>query len=202
MKDLLEKARSFSQRIGVEREKYRKLAAGQSPDALFIACSDSRVMPALITVARPGQLFELRNAGNIVPPYGYQTPSGEVATIEYAVNVLKVRDIVVCGHSHCGALGALARNDDLSALPAIGKWLELAKSPLAHALGRPPEDPSLLDLGQRHVVAQLAALRTYPAIQRLLDTNDISLHGWFYKVDTGEVREFDGREDFRVHGAF
>ncbi|GII95497.1 carbonic anhydrase [Sinosporangium siamense] len=202
MKDLLEKARSFSQRISGEREKYRKLAAGQSPEALFIACSDSRVMPALITVARPGQLFELRNAGNIVPPYGHQAVSGEVATIEYAVNVLKVRDIVVCGHSHCGALGALARKEDLSALPAVGRWLELAKSPLAHALSRPPEDPTLLDLGQRHVVAQLAALRTYPAIKARLDAGEMTLHGWFYKVDTGEVREFDGREEFRVHGAF
>ncbi|MCZ9341796.1 carbonic anhydrase, partial [Streptomyces sp. TRM76130] len=94
-----------------------------SPDVLFITCSDSRVVPALITGARPGQLFELRTAGNVVPPYTAERPTGEAATIEYAVQVLGVDDIVVCGHSHCGAVGAMVRGDDLTAVPAVRDWL-------------------------------------------------------------------------------
>ncbi|WP_031147843.1 carbonic anhydrase, partial [Streptomyces xanthophaeus] len=113
------RARSFRHRIAREKEIFRSFALGQSPATLFITCSDSRVVPTLITAAAPGELFELRNAGNIVPPYrpGYRT--GEAATIEYAVEVLKVRDIIVCGHSHCGAVGAVARGEDLTHLPSV-----------------------------------------------------------------------------------
>lgn len=95
MQPLIDNARMFGQ----SPEEFAKLAEGQSPEVLFITCSDSRVVPALITGARPGQLFELRTAGNIVPPYASGTPTGEAATIEYAVEVLGVKDIVVCGHS-------------------------------------------------------------------------------------------------------
>ncbi|MFD8554839.1 carbonic anhydrase, partial [Streptomyces fradiae] len=135
MQPLIDNARTFGQRP----EEFAKLAEGQSPEVLFITCSDSRVVPALITGARPGQLFELRTAGNIVPPYTSGRPTGEAATIEYAVEVLGVRDVVVCGHSHCGAVGALVRGDDLSAVPAVREWL-------AHAAPEPtpgrPHDPA------------------------------------------------------------
>ncbi|CAM5466115.1 hypothetical protein SGLAM104S_07568 [Streptomyces glaucescens] len=92
----------------------------------IITCSDSRVVPALITGARPGELFELRTAGNIVPPYASAHPTSEAATIEYAVEVLGVKGIVVCGHSHCGASGAMVRGDDLTPVPAVREWLTYA----------------------------------------------------------------------------
>jgi carbonic anhydrase len=140
MQSFIDHARTFAHSQGAE---LGELAAGQSPYALFITCSDSRVVPTLITGARPGELFELRTAGNIVPPYDVG-PSSEAATIEYAVEVLGVRDIVVCGHSHCGAVGALVRGDDLSAIPAVRDWLGHA----ARQPSGPQDDPAVAEAVQ------------------------------------------------------
>lgn len=123
MQPLIDHARSFGRRP----EDFASLAQGQSPQVLFVTCSDSRVVPALITGARPGELFELRTAGNIVPPYVFDRPTSEAATVEYAVDVLGVTEIVVCGHSHCGAVGALVRGEDLTAVPAVRDWLAQAE---------------------------------------------------------------------------
>ncbi|GAA2729444.1 carbonic anhydrase [Streptomyces nogalater] len=180
MQPLIDNARTFGQRP----EEFAKLAEGQSPQVLFITCSDSRVVPALITGARPGELFELRTAGNIVPPYASEHPTSEAATIEYAVEVLGVRDIVVCGHSHCGAVGALVRGDDLTAVPAVRDWL-------ASATPRPsgkPEDPEVAEGVQSHVLTQLLRLRSYPCVERKLAGGELSLHAWYYEVHTGTVR--------------
>ncbi|WP_181806117.1 carbonic anhydrase [Streptomyces shenzhenensis] len=181
MQPLIDNARTFGQRP----EEFARLAEGQSPQVLFITCSDSRVVPALITGARPGELFELRTAGNIVPPYASAHPTSEAATIEYAVEVLGVRDIVVCGHSHCGAVGALVRGDDLTAVPAVRDWL-------ASAEPRPngaAEDPAVAEGVQNHVLAQLLRLRSYPFIDRRLAQGELTLRGWYYEVHTGAVRE-------------
>ncbi|MDX3762786.1 carbonic anhydrase [Streptomyces sp. AK02-04a] len=182
MQPLIDNARTFGQRP----EEFAKLAEGQSPQVLFITCSDSRVVPALITGARPGELFELRTAGNIVPPHTSQHPTSEAATIEYAVEVLGVRDIVVCGHSHCGAVGALVRGDDLTAVPAVRDWL-------AHAAADPrpsdADDPSVAEAVQNHVVTQLLRLRSYPRVEQRLTAGRLRLHGWYYEVHTGTVRE-------------
>ncbi|MGW0707218.1 carbonic anhydrase [Streptomyces sp. NPDC002643] len=181
MQPLIDNARSFGQRP----EEFARLAEGQSPEVLFITCSDSRVVPALITGARPGELFELRTAGNIVPPYTPDRPSGETATIEYAVEVLGVTDIVVCGHSHCGAVGALVRGDDLDAVPAVRDWL-------AHATPRPHgpvEDPAVAAGVQNHVLSQLLRLRSYPCVEKRLAAGELRLRGWYYEVHTGAVRE-------------
>ncbi|QJT01547.1 carbonic anhydrase [Streptomyces asoensis] len=201
MKALLDRARSFKRRVDFESGEYRRLAEGQYPEALFITCSDSRVIPALITGARPGEIFELRNAGNIVPPHDRQGASGEAATIEYALEVLGVQDIVVCGHSHCGAMGALKSGDDLSALPGVDAWLQLARPRLASVLDGDVEDPSMPDVAQLNVVNQLAVLRSYPATQRRLDAGQLRLHGWYYEVHTGQVHELDEDGLFRVHAA-
>ncbi|MFF4584063.1 carbonic anhydrase [Streptomyces sp. NPDC001388] len=201
MKALLDRARSFQRRVDFESGEYRRLAEGQYPEALFITCSDSRVIPALITGARPGEMFELRNAGNIVPPHGGQGASGEAATIEYALEVLGVQDIVVCGHSHCGAMGALKSGDDLSALPGVDAWLQLARPRLASALDGPAEDPRLREVAQLNVVNQLTLLRSYPSARRRLDSGSLRLHGWYYEVDTGRVHELDEDGLFRVHAA-
>ncbi|GHF48365.1 hypothetical protein GCM10010359_58270 [Streptomyces morookaense] len=126
MQPFIEHARTLRRRIARNarrRAEFGRLADGQSPTALFVTCSDSRVVPSLITGARPGELFELRTAGNAVPAYDDARPSGESATVEYAVDVLEVPDIVVCGHSHCGAVGARVRGEDLTAVPAVAGWL-------------------------------------------------------------------------------
>ncbi|MER6468141.1 carbonic anhydrase [Streptomyces collinus] len=187
MQPLIDNARTFGQRP----EEFAELAEGQSPQVLFITCSDSRVVPALITGARPGELFELRTAGNIVPPYASQHPTGEAATIEYAVEVLGVRDIVVCGHSHCGAVGALVRGDDLTAVPAVRDWLAQATPRPAGAA----EDPEVAEAVQSHVLTQLLRLRSYPCVERRLASGGLGLHGWYYEVHTGAVRTHRARTD-------
>ena len=201
MKTLLDRARTFRTRVDFNSGEYRKLAEGQYPEALFITCSDSRVIPAMITGARPGEIFELRNAGNIVPPYGRPGACGEAATIEYALEVLGVQDIVVCGHSHCGAMGALKSGDDLSALPGVDAWLRIARPELTSVLETAPDDPSLPEVSQGNVVNQLAALRSYPVVRQRLDSGRLRLHGWYYEVDTGFVYELGDDGDFRVHAA-
>lgn len=187
MQPLIDNARSF----GSRPEEFAKLAEGQSPQVLFITCSDSRVVPALITGARPGELFELRTAGNIVPPYTSEHPTSEACTIEYAVEVLGVRDIVVCGHSHCGAVGALVRGDDLDAVPAVRDWLASATPRPSGAV----EDPTVAEGVQRHVLTQLLRLRSYPYIEKKLKDDQLSLHAWFYEVHTGAVRAHDPATD-------
>ncbi|MEV0481243.1 carbonic anhydrase [Streptomyces sp. NPDC050508] len=188
MQPLIDYARTFGQRP----EEFAKLAEGQSPQVLFITCSDSRVVPALITGARPGQLFELRTAGNIVPPYASGNPTSEAATIEYAVEVLGVQDVVVCGHSHCGAVGALVRGDDLAAVPAVRDWL-------AHAADEPApsdtDDPTVARAVQNHVLAQLLRLRSYPCVERRLADGRLRVHGWYYEVHTGAVLEHSADTD-------
>lgn len=191
MRSLIEHARSFRKQSAEYPEQFARLAEGQAPQVLFITCSDSRVVPALITGARPGELFELRTAGNIVPPYVSGGPTSEAATIEYAVEVLGVTDIVVCGHSHCGAVGALVRRDDLTAVPAVRDWL-------AHATPRPEgtvDDPTVADGVQNHVLTQLLRLRSYPCIEKRLGEGRVNLHGWFYEVHTGSVLAHDTNSD-------
>jgi len=187
MQPLIDNARTFGQRP----EEFAGLAEGQSPQVLFITCSDSRVVPALITGARPGELFELRTAGNIVPPFASEHPTSEACTIEYAVEVLGVSDIVVCGHSHCGAVGALVRGDDLDAVPAVRDWL-------SHATPRPAgtvEDPTVADGVQSHILTQLLRLRSYPFIEKKLKDRQLNLHAWYYEVHTGAVRAHRAETD-------
>ncbi|MFE4373380.1 carbonic anhydrase [Streptomyces sp. NPDC056835] len=210
MQPLIDYARSFRQQTAARPEEFARLAEGQAPQALFITCSDSRVIPSLITGARPGELFELRTAGNIVPPYDPEQPTGEAATIEYAVEVLGVTDVVVCGHSHCGAVGALVRGDDLTAVPAVRDWLTHAapradgtkadgtkadgtkadgtKADGTKADGAKADgDPAIADAVQSHVLAQILRLRSYPYLARRLDAGQLRLHAWFYEIHTGTV---------------
>lgn len=202
MKSLVQQARSFRHRVRHQREQYSRLAAGQSPQALFITCSDSRVVPALITQAAPGELFELRTAGNIVPPFHSHGVSGEAATIEFAIEVLKVRDVIVCGHSHCGAVAALAahsaRGVGLDGLPAVRGWLtDTGQVELQDRRGTiDAADPSLRDAVQEHVRAQLNTLRDYPYIRKAIEAGQLGLHGWFYEIDTGAVHEFKDEQGF------
>ena len=182
-----------------KRELFESLAEGQTPRALFITCSDSRIDPSLITQTEPGELFVLRNAGNIVPSHG-PNPGGEVATIEYAVSVLEVRTIIVCGHSHCGAMAALMNPSTTEALPSVAGWLEHARGAREIMLQdyRHLEGSSLLTATIReNVLVQLEHLRTLPSVAARLRSEQLRLHGWVYKFETGEVLEFDPK-----HNAF
>ncbi|SHG13625.1 carbonic anhydrase [Streptoalloteichus hindustanus] len=180
---LVQNARAHQTRIPVAQRL--RLAAGQSPVALFITCSDSRIVPALITGAAPGQLFELRTAGNIVPPFRADRPSSEIATIEFAVEELGVSDVVVCGHSHCGAVAARQRIDQMDRLPAVRDWLRLTTAP---GTALPAEnDPAVRSAAQRHLTEQLATLADYPFVRTRLERGALRLHGWFYELDTGAV---------------
>jgi carbonic anhydrase len=188
MQSLIDNAREFPERAADRRTDLGRLAAGQRPEALFITCSDSRVVPALITGARPGELFELRTAGNIVPVHDAGRVSGEAATIEYAVTVLEVKNVIVCGHSHCGAVGALVRADDLTATPAVRRWLaDTEPHDDARNAAESTDGAAITAAVQRHVLAQLDRLREHPSVARRLGRGRLRLHGWFYAIDTGVV---------------
>jgi len=184
------------------RELFERLASGQRPQALFVTCSDSRISPNLLTQTDPGDLFILRNAGNIVPPHG-ACASGEAATIEYAIEALGVRDVVVCGHSHCGAMRALVEGGT-EALPSVERWLELA-APTRRVITTcyrdcDPEVQFNVAI-QENVLQQLQNLRTHPAVAGRLAAGDLRLHGWVYKLTTGEIFAYDAREgQFRPLG--
>lgn len=188
-RQLVQHARTHSLRR--PREVGRRLAGGQSPTALFITCADSRIVTAAITGAEPGSLFELRTAGNVIPAYHPESASSEIATIEFAVVQLGVTEIVVCGHSHCGAVKAL--HDDrlaLDHLPNMRRWLDL------HARFRPGAarpDPALREESQQHIVAQLEKLGDYPFVRERVESGDLRVHGWFYDIESGEV--FAHRQD-------
>ncbi|GGS40256.1 carbonic anhydrase [Streptomyces sp. JS01] len=189
MKSLIEHARTFPSRIHDQKEEFALLAQGQRPQALFISCSDSRVVPALFTGARPGDLFELRTAGNIVPRHRPQAACGVAGSLEFALQVLQVPDIVVCGHSHCGAVQALMRAPSPRNLPLLRRWLNGAGyqrgSQTPWQLQGLGEDPG--QVTQRHVLTQLEHLKSYPSVARRVTSGRLRLHAWFYTVETGEV---------------
>lgn len=179
--------------FGSQRELFERLAQGQSPEVLFITCSDSRINPNLLTQTDPGELFILRNAGNIVPPYG-AGQGGEAATIEFAVAGLGVKDVIVCGHSHCGAMKGLLEPPPARDFPALTKWLGYAESTrrVVHDKYAGREGASLLNVTiQENVLAQMENLRTHPVIASGLAQGNLKLHGWVYKIETGEVFGYD-----------
>jgi carbonic anhydrase len=182
-----------------QRELFERLSTGQTPDALFITCSDSRINPNLLTQTEPGELFILRNAGNIVPPYDGHS-SGEAATIEYAVAALGIRDIIVCGHSLCGAMDAVHHPEKLGALPAMSAWLKHAETTrriVTENYDSVDEASRLAATIQENVLVQLEHLRTHPAVAARLATSSMHLHGWIYEIETGEVYGYDhASEDF------
>jgi carbonic anhydrase len=177
-------------------ELFRKLAHGQQPEAVFITCSDSRVMPEMIMQTEPGQIFPIRLAGNLVPAFS-NDPSGVAATIEYAVRVLKVADIIVCGHSGCGAMKELLEQAHTDDLPEVTAWLRRA-GPSSHWLRNTFADTNTLSAEQRldlitqaNVITQLEHLKQYPAVADALRARRLQLHGWVYEIASGEIKAFD-----------
>ena len=172
---------------------FEQLSKGQNPETLFITCSDSRIDPNLLTRSKPGDLFILRNAGNIVPPHGAAN-SGEAATIEFAVAALGVKDIIVCGHSHCGAMQGLLKPEMVEPLPAVAAWLahaETTRRIVRDNYGHLDGNRLLTATVEENVLVQLENLRTLPAVASRLVRGDLHLHGWVYKIETGEVFAYD-----------
>jgi carbonic anhydrase len=161
-------------------ETFARLALGQQPDALFIACSDSRVAVNVFASADPGDLFVLRNVGNMVPPWGHPGGTAAAAAIEYALEVLKVRDVVVCGHSDCGAMRARGRG--LANLPAgpVRDWLALAA-------GEDAPGPDADEDSRRNVLLQLERLKAYPSVARAVRDRGLGLHGLWFDIRRVDV---------------
>ena len=171
---------------------------GQKPDTLFIGCSDSRVVPDLIVDSKPGDMFILRNIGNFVPPYKSDNDfHGSSAAIEYAVSVLNVKDIIVCGHNHCGACAALYQ--DLSNEPHlvhVRKWLELgykAKMLTLNTIKDKSKKSEILRMTEKESIkSQLENLLTYPEIYRKVNNGELDIHGWYYTIETGSIEYYNG----------
>lgn len=189
MQPLISNARLFPTRIADQRDRLAELARGQSPQAMFISCSDSRVVPALITGAQPGDIFELRTAGNIVPSYRPQAACAVAGTLDFAVQVLEVSDIVICGHSRCGAVEALTGSDGLHSMPLLRRWLGRSGY-RSRAARRPAVVDEALSPVHRHLLQQLDHLRRYPNVADSVAQGKLRLHTWHYAIDTGEVTAY------------
>lgn len=194
MQKLIEGLHRFQSEVfTAQRDLFTRLSKGQSPEVMFITCSDSRISPTLITQTDPGDMFVMRNAGNIVPPYGTGA-KGEDATIEFALAGLKVQHIVVCGHSCCGAMKGLLHPEALEDLPAMKVWLKHAEATqrimrdnYQHLHG----DALLTATAEENVLVQLENLRTHPTVREHLERRAVTLHGWVYKLETGQMFNYD-----------
>ncbi|POF62652.1 carbonic anhydrase [Novacetimonas maltaceti] len=203
--DLLHGVERFNTEVFPKnRELFASLADQQSPGTLFIACADSRVNPSLITQTKPGELFVLRNIGNIVPAYG-EMLGGVSSAIEYAVLALKVSHIIVCGHSDCGAMKALLDPDPskLAKMPTVASWLRNAEAARAVLEVSDAGPASVRSLAEQNVLLQISHLRTHPAVAAGLARNTLTLQGWFYDIPSGEVVILDeaSRHFVSVHDA-
>ena len=195
MKKLVDGIHSFQSGVfGQQKELFDSLTKGQSPSAMFITCSDSRVVPTLMTQTGPGDLFMLRNAGNLVPPYG-PLHGAEAAAIEYAIEVLKVKDIIICGHTHCGAMKAVLDPASLEKLPATRNWLVYAEATrhlMATHYHDLPNGEKLETCVEENVLVQIENLRTHPSVLAALSRGRLKLHAWVYEIESGNVLAFDG----------
>lgn len=193
MQQLVQGVHHF-QKIGFrEREElFKQLQHRQAPEALLITCADSRIVPNLITNSEPGQLFIVRNVGNIIPCYGTSN-NGDLAAVEYAIVELGIEDVIVCGHTGCGAMQSLVHSATAgspSRTPLMAQWLrhaaatlEIIREHYGHLQG-----PALINAAaEENVLVQLEHLRTLPVVASRISTGRVRLHGWMYKIDSGEV---------------
>jgi len=193
LEELVERYRRFKRGFHSEKAPlFKELASRQAPRILFITCSDSRVVPSAILSAEPGDLFVCQVVGNIVPPYGL--PGGVSVTIEYAVTMLEVDAVIICGHSNCGAMSALAHLERYASYPTIGSWL--ASSESAKRIVDAESDDSwdearlVARLTQENVIAQLEHLETHPSVA-LARRRGIRIFGWVYDIESGDVSSYD-----------
>lgn len=186
-----------SEVFGENEDLFRRLSKGQAPEAVFITCSDSRINPNLLTQTGPGDLFILRNAGNLVPPYGAAS-SGEAATIEFALCELGVRNIIVCGHTLCGAMRALMSPPSTAELPAVRSWLQHAEGTrrlVAENYGHLEGDALATAAAEENVLAQIENLRTHPSVHSRLARRELAIFAWVYKIQTGDVFQYSPEQE-------
>jgi len=175
------------------RALFERLAKSQQPIALFITCADSRIVPSLITHTGPGELFVERNPGNIVPIYSEESV-GVSASIEYAIEALNVPDVIVCGHSDCGAVKAILHPEKMQNIPAVGRWLLFgsgARRWVQERYGSRPESEQVMHLTHRNVIEQMDHLRTHPSVATRLERGEIAIHGWVYSIESGTVESYN-----------
>ncbi len=176
-----------------KKSQYRLLAESQAPEFLFITCSDSRIVPDLILGTGPGDLFIARNAGNVVPITSNDV-DGVTATIEYAVEVLKIKHAILCGHSDCGAMKAELDRTKLHNLPKASRWLHHVEAAYSHRQPINPADglhAELNSLIRGNVVAQLLNLRGQPSASKALVEGRLEVHGWYYDIMSGHIERYD-----------
>jgi carbonic anhydrase len=199
MQQLIAGVHKFQQReLGRYRELFHRLSKqGQNPHTLFITCSDSRVLAELITQSKPGDLFVVKNVGNLVPPATVTgSTNSTAAAIEFAVQTLGVSDVVVCGHSQCGAMAALLRGvPEPEMQPHLREWLEVA-APVRELLARnyrhlTDDAARETAAAEENVLFALENLHSYPAVQQRLAAGKLRLHGWFFKIATAELFAYD-----------
>lgn len=196
MNELIGRVFSFEKQVFPNQKAlYSKLAHdGQSPKALMISCADSRIVPEHIMQAQPGDLFVCRNAGNIVPPHSTHN-GGVSSTVEYAVAALGVSDIIVCGHSDCGAMKALVNPEMLDGMPNVAAWLRHSHAAKCVVDASYPDmdgTAAVRAASLENVVVQLGHLRTHPSVAARVARGEIALHGWFVDIHAGQVLGLDG----------
>lgn len=198
MKKLLKGFEKFQSEVFQSKKGVLESMAkeGQHPRILFIACSDSRFDPCLLTQSEPGELFVIRNAGNIVPPYTGNS-CGEAASIEYAIHILDIKEIVVCGHSHCGAIAHMIEHHEHpfdEHFPMLSKWLRYADATrtITEAHWDEFSDEERVKFAiETNVMMQLKHLETHPSVAQAMSAGKIEIHGWFYNLDTGTLEILD-----------
>jgi len=197
MEELFEGVKEFSkQEFEQNKLLFQKLSKKQNPHTLFISCSDSRVVPNLITKSFPGDLFIIRNIANIVPPYRQSSEYlATTSAIEYAINVLQVKSVVICGHSNCGGCRALyAENDLLNTIPHTKKWLELAKpakEKVEKLKAQFNYDSTDWLVAQENIVLQINHLLSYPFIKEKYQNKSLKIYGWYYDIENGIVYNYN-----------
>lgn len=179
------------------QQMFEELSHGQTPEILFITCCDSRINPNLLTQTKPGELFIVRNIGNMIPPYGMPNNS-EGAAIEYAILSLNIKHIVICGHSDCGSMkGILKMNKLEKEAPLVYQWLKNAEATrrLLHDNYQGYEEEELLTISiQENVLTQIKNLETYPVVRSRLHGHQLYLHAWFYEIETGIISAYDANQ--------
>ena len=177
------------------RQLFEQLAeAGQRPETLFITCADSRVVPDLITNTQPGELFTVRNIGNVVPSVTRGVMGGVSAAIQYAVELLEVGNVIVCGHTQCGAIDAILNPERVAHLPFVSRWLADAEDIprlIQERYGNLDHDARMMAAVQENVLVQLENLRSFDFVQRRLDEGKLKISGWVFKIGTGDVFDYD-----------
>jgi carbonic anhydrase len=193
MRKLVSGYKKFRQDVYPSHEEdFRRLACGQQPRSLFITCSDSRIVPDMLMQSSPGELFICRNAGNIIPAHGDHN-GGVSATIEYAVRVLEVKHIIVCGHSDCGVMHGLLHPERVAKLPNVSQWLQYgarARAVVDEICEGHTDTEKVMELARQNVLAQMDNLKTHPSVAAAIVKRGLQLHSWMYQIEEGAIHSW------------